>query len=101
MMLKLTNINKYYFKNKSNQIHVLNNINLSFNDTGLYFLLGPSGSGKSTLLNVIGLLDSFDSGNIAIEDKTINKYKNIDNIRNHYFEYVFQNYLLNEEQTVY
>lgn len=101
MMLKLTNINKYYFKNKSNQIHVLNNINLSFNDTGLYFLLGPSGSGKSTLLNVIGLLDSFDSGNIAIEDKTINKYKNIDNIRNHYFGYVFQNYLLNEEQTVY
>ena len=100
-MLKIANLNKYYFKNKSNEIHVLNNINLQFNNKGLYFLLGPSGSGKSTLLNTIGLLDSFDNGTISIEEKNINKYKNVDDIRNQYFGYVFQNYLLNEEITVY
>ena len=59
-MLKINNLHKYYFRKKSNEIHVLNNIDLKFKDKGLYFLLGPSGSGKSTLLNAIGLLDSFD-----------------------------------------
>ena len=100
-MLNVKNLNKYFFKKKSNEIHVLKDVCLHFEDKGLYFLLGPSGSGKSTLLNCIGLLDSFDSGEISIEDKTFTKYKKVDDIRNLYFGYVFQNYLLNEEQTVY
>ena len=56
-MIKLSNVNKYYNKNKSNEIHVINNTYIEFGDSGLVCLLGASGSGKTTLLNVIGGLD--------------------------------------------
>ena len=56
-MIKLVNINKYY-KNGPNNFHALKDINLTFEDVGMNFILGKSGSGKSTLLNVIGGIDS-------------------------------------------
>ena len=53
-MLRIKNIDKYFNKNKNNEIHVIDNTSLDFNDSGLVVLLGHSGSGKTTLLNVIG-----------------------------------------------
>ena len=102
-MIKIDNLNKYFFKNKVNEIHVINNTTISFNNTGLVTILGESGSGKTTLLNVIGGLDSFDSGSIMYDDTTINKYnyKEITKIRNKKIGYVFQNYLLLNNHTVY
>ena len=63
-MIKLENINKYYFKGERHQIHVVNNVTLEFPKAGFVTLLGASGSGKTTLLNIIGGLDKFDSGTI-------------------------------------
>ena len=102
-MIKIDNLNKYFFKNKANEIHVINNTTISFNNTGLVTILGESGSGKTTLLNVIGGLDSFDSGKITYDEDTINKYnyKEITKIRNKKIGYVFQNYLLLNNHTVY
>ena len=73
-MIKLNNLDKYYYKNKSNEIHVIDNTSLEFPETGLVALLGKSGSGKTTLLNVIGGLDSFDNGSIEIDGTVLNRY---------------------------
>ena len=67
-MIKLNNVNKYYFKGKENEIHVINNTSLDFPNKGLVVLLGSSGSGKTTLLNVLSGLDSIDSGIITFDD---------------------------------
>lgn len=102
-MIKITNLNKYYNKNKSNEIHVVNDATMSFPEKGLVTIFGESGSGKTTLLNLIGGLDSFNSGKIEIDGKVITKYssKKIDEIRNQKIGYIFQNYLLLGHKTVY
>ena len=56
-MITLNHVDKYFYRRKSNQIHVINDTSLEFGATGLAALLGPSGCGKTTLLNVIGGLD--------------------------------------------
>src|SRR5690606_38990519 len=88
---------------RSNEIHVINNTSLEFKSTGLVCLLGNSGSGKTTLLNVIGGLDKVDSGLISIDEENINKYRasKWDGLRNRYFGYIFQNYILLPDLSVY
>ena len=61
-MLRLENVNKYFNKNRKNEIHVINETSLEMGSTGLVALLGPSGCGKTTLLNVIGGLDKVNGG---------------------------------------
>ena len=102
-MIKITNLNKYFYRNKSNQIHVINNANIVFPENGLVTILGESGSGKTTLLNVLGGLDNFHSGVIEYDQMKISKYsaKKIDRIRNEKIGYIFQNYLLLQQRTVY
>ena len=97
-MIKINNLHKYYNKNKSNEIHVLDNINLNLPDSGFISILGASGSGKSTLLNVIGGLDSYDSGNIEyiIDNKTIDNQQLKKEVG-----FIFQNYLLHDNKTIY
>ena len=63
-MLEVRNLTKIYKTKKVEDVRALDNVSISFNDTGMVFLLGKSGSGKSTLLNVMGGLDKFDSGEI-------------------------------------
>ncbi len=102
-MIRLTNINKYYNRSKSNEIHVINNTSLTFPEKGLVALTGPSGCGKTTLLNVIGGLDKFNSGSIEFDQHKIQYYspEKWDSIRNHYIGYIFQNYNLITDKTVY
>ncbi len=59
-------------------------------------MLGPSGSGKSTLLNIIGGIDSADSGYISINgEKTADmNEKALTNYRRRHLGYVFQMYNL-------
>lgn len=102
-MIKLQTLNKYFNKNKKNEIHVLNQIDLTFDYKGLTVLLGPSGSGKTTLLNVIGGLDKVQSGSILYDETQISKYQSKiwDEIRNRSIGYIFQNYYLLPHETVY
>ena len=72
------------------------------NEGRIYVILGPSGSGKSTLLNMIGGLDSLDSGEITIADRNISgsdKKKLID-YRREDVGFVFQFYNLIPDLTV-
>ena len=102
-MIKITNLNKYFYRKKYNEIHVINDTTLEFPQSGLVTLLGESGSGKTTLLNVLGGLDGFDNGEIEIDGNIIKKYsaRKIDKIRNEKIGYIFQNYLLLKQKTVY
>lgn len=102
-MIKIENINKYFNRYKKNQIHVIDNTSLTLGDAGLVALLGPSGSGKTTLLNVIGGLDKVQKGKIFINNQKITSkfsYK-VDKIRNLNIGYIFQDYKLVDNLSVY
>lgn len=102
-MVKLDKVNKYFNRRKKNEIHVINNTSLELDTTGLVALLGPSGCGKTTLLNAIGGLDKVKSGHIYIDGQKITGRRSgkIDRIRTLSVGYIFQNYNLVENMTVF
>ena len=101
-MIKVTNLNKYYNRRKSNELHVINNTSLELPETGLVCILGESGSGKTTLMNTISGLDNFSDGIIEVDGKKITKFgsKIQEQVRNEKFGYIFQNYYLLMDRTV-
>lgn len=103
MMVKLEHVNKYFYKRRKNQIHVINDTSLEMGSSGLVALLGPSGCGKTTLLNVIGGLDKVGSGKVFINGQKLTRRTagKIDKIRNLNVGYIFQNYNLVDNMTVF
>ncbi|MBQ3290998.1 MAG: ABC transporter ATP-binding protein/permease [Mogibacterium sp.] len=102
-MITLEKVNKYFNKGRSNEIHVIDNTTMKLPDKGIVCLLGPSGCGKTTLLNAIGGLDKVDSGKIYIDDQLITRYSSnkIDTIRNARIGYIFQNFNLLDDKSVF
>ncbi len=102
-MIRLEGVNKYFNKGKRNEIHVIKNTTLEFEKTGLVALLGPSGCGKTTLLNVIGGLDKVQGGNVYIDGEQITgrTSSKIDEIRSRKIGFIFQNYNLVDNMTVF
>lgn len=100
-MISLKEVSKTYIS-KNIKTQALNNINLNFNDRGLYFILGPSGSGKTTLLNTLGCLDKPTSGNIYINNVDINLYseKERDIFKNQNIGFIFQSSNMVEHLTI-
>lgn len=80
----------------------LDGISVTFRDNEFVAVLGPSGSGKTTLLNILGGLDTADSGEIIINGTSTREYKSADwdKYRNHRIGFVFQSYNLIPHQTV-
>ena len=72
-MIKLENICKTYSKGKNNAVDALKNVSLNIKKGELTAIIGKSGSGKTTLLNIIGCIDTSDSGNYYLDGKKINK----------------------------
>lgn len=102
-MIKISGLNKIYKSKKTKKFQALKNINLTLPDNGLIFILGKSGSGKSTLLNLIGGLDSISSGSIVVDGNDLSTFKEKDfcSYRNTHIGFIFQDYHLIEELTVY
>ncbi len=94
-MIELINVCKKYVT-KAGDTQALNNVSIKFADKGLVFILGKSGCGKTTLLNMIGGLDSIDSGEIIIDGKKFSEFspKDYDSYRNTLVGFVFQEYNL-------
>lgn len=69
-MIKLQNINKSY-RIGSRPLPVLKGIDMEIRKGELVSIMGPSGSGKSTLLNILGILDSYDSGTYHLDGRLI------------------------------
>ena len=76
----------------SNELRVLKGIDLNIGAGELVSIMGPSGSGKSTLLNIIGLLDTHDSGEYQLDNRIIKKMseKQAAYFRNRFFGFIFQ-----------
>lgn len=101
-MIILENIQKTYRSKNKKQTIALKNVSLSLPDNGLVFILGKSGSGKTTLLNILGSLDSFDSGEMIVNGKSLKqlKQKEVDDYRKNYVGFVFQDFNLLDEFNV-
>ena len=95
MTIDLLNVSKSFGSKK-----IFTDLNLKFESGKSYALIGGSGSGKSTLLNIIGRLEKIDSGNVLVDKQDIWEIKERTFFKNT-VGYVFQNYSLIENKTVY
>lgn len=101
MYLEMNEIRKS-FGDRENKTQVLKGITCGIEKGSICVLLGPSGSGKSTLLNVIGGIETVDSGSISIGNEVIEKMneKQLSLYRRKNLGYVFQSYNLIPNLTV-
>lgn len=95
MFLEISKIRKGFGEGES-RVEVLKGIDIEIEKGEICVLLGPSGSGKSTLLNIIGGIDSADSGYISINgEKTADmSEKALTMYRRKHLGYIFQMYNL-------
>ena len=95
MFLELSQIKRAFGEGES-RVEVLKGIDLQIEKGEFCVLLGPSGSGKSTLLNIIGGIDTADSGYISINgEKTADmNEKALTKYRRKHLGYIFQMYNL-------
>ena len=102
MLLQLHNMYKWVTQG-GRRIFLLNDLNLQVEEGEFISIMGPSGSGKSTLLNVIGMLDSFQEGEYNFLEESVHnmKEKNRSKLYKEYVGFVFQQYHLIDELTVY
>ncbi|MFT9373608.1 ABC transporter ATP-binding protein [Liquorilactobacillus hordei] len=100
-MISLNNINKYY-KQGSQQVHILHDISLDIEQGEFVGIMGQSGSGKSTLINIIGFLDREYQGNYIFKGEKVSNYSNkkLTGLRNKNVGFVFQNFKLIKNLTV-
>ncbi|GAB7391688.1 ABC transporter ATP-binding protein [Lactococcus garvieae] len=101
-MIELKEVNKYY-TNEEENFHVLKNINLLVSEGEMIAVMGPSGSGKSTLINLLGFIDRKFNGEYLFEGESLeNESDNkLSQIRNKTVGFIFQNFSLIENNTVY
>ena len=95
-IIRLSNIKKTY----DNIEYILNGVDFQSGKGEFVVIQGKSGSGKSTLLNIIGLLDTYTSGQYFFEDRLINPQKNYPHLRANKIGFVFQSYHLIESLSV-
>jgi polar amino acid transport system ATP-binding protein len=94
-MISIRNVHKSFGQNE-----VLKGISIDVNHGEVVCIIGPSGSGKSTILRCINGLESYDSGEILVEEhKVVRDAKNIHWIRTH-VSMVFQRFNLFPHRTV-
>ena len=93
-MLEIRNLTKVYRSKTGDSVKALDNVSISFPETGMVFILGKSGSGKSTLLNVMGGLDGYDEGEFIIKGRSSKEFggSDFDAYRNTFIGFIFQEY---------
>jgi putative ABC transport system ATP-binding protein len=101
-MIRMKDIEKYY-SNKFLKTWVLRQINLEIKNGDFITIMGPSGAGKSTLLYIMGMLDEPSGGEYYFYDEPVHQLKEKDRTRLHqnHIGFVFQQYHLIDELTVY
>ena len=93
-MIELRGINKTY--NNGAPLHVLKGIDLDVAEGEMVSIMGASGSGKSTLLNILGILDTYDSGTYKLNGQLIKDLSEsrAAEIRNRTIGFIFQSFNL-------
>lgn len=100
-MIELRKLNKYYKVGKQ-KFHALKDVDLKIEDGEMVAIVGKSGAGKSTLMNIIGLVDTWDSGEYMLDGVPIRKNFDLKlaKLRNEKIGFVLQDFALIEDQSV-
>lgn len=96
-IIELKNVVKTYGDKK-----VLDNFSLKVEEGEMLAIMGSSGKGKTTILNIIGLLETFDKGELIIDGENnikVNSSKVVKMLRSK-ISYLFQNFALVDEESV-
>jgi len=101
-MITVSNLCKTYYSKNEEPVVAINQVNLSFADTGLVSIVGPSGCGKTTLLNILGGMDNASSGSVMYNGVDIETFSELDwdIYRSHNLGFVFQSCNLIDELSV-
>jgi len=88
-------VNKYYSLGKT-KVHAIKNVSFGLNKGDFVSFAGPSGSGKSTILNMIGCIDTSDTGKVTINGKLTNGLndREITKLRHDTLGFIFQSFNL-------
>lgn len=96
-ILQVENLNKSFGSH-----HVLNDLNIELDAGKITLLMGPSGCGKSTFLNIVGLLDTFDSGHVNLFGESAPKpfSPRATKLLRDRIGYLFQNFAMVDQKSV-
>jgi putative ABC transport system ATP-binding protein len=102
-MIRLRNVERSYPLAKGRFFYVLRDINLDIAEGEFVSVMGPSGAGKSSLLHVLGMHDHGWTGEFFVNDVAVHhlKAKERAALRNEQVGFVFQQYHLLDDLTVY
>src|SRR5436309_14698500 len=102
-LIKLQHIERSYPLGKQQFFYVLRDINLEVNEGDFVSVMGPSGAGKSTLLHLLGMHDFGWSDEYYLDETAVHRLKPKERtiLRNEQIGFVFQNYNLLDDLTVY
>jgi putative ABC transport system ATP-binding protein len=102
-MIKLRHIERFYPLAKGKFFYVLRDINIDIEEGEFVSIMGPSGAGKSSLLHILGMHDHGWSGEYFLGDTAVHplKAKERAALRNEQIGFVFQQYHLLDDLTVY
>jgi ABC-type lipoprotein export system ATPase subunit len=102
LAIQIENLEKIYGFGR-NSLNVLKKVSMTVDEGEIVSIVGPSGAGKSTLLNMIGCLDTFQSGRLRIRENDISNLtvEDLAEFRNTHIGFIFQLHnLLNEFSAV-
>src|SRR5437868_11415397 len=102
-MIRLRNLERSYPLGHGQTFYVLRDINLDVTEGDFVSIMGPSGAGKSTLLHILGMHDHGWTGEYFFNGTAVHhlKAKERAALRNEYIGFVFQQYRLLDDLTVY
>jgi putative ABC transport system ATP-binding protein len=101
-MIELRNINKTY-RSELVETRALRDLSLQVRAGEFVAITGPSGSGKTTLLNVVGLLETFDSGSLLFDGQDVSRLSDDarSRLRNEKIGFIFQSFNLIPDLNIY
>ncbi|TVR33428.1 MAG: ABC transporter ATP-binding protein [Spirochaetaceae bacterium] len=101
-MITVTDVHKEYIDGETH-VRALRGVSLEIDEAEFLSIAGPSGSGKTTLLNIIGCIDTADSGSVEIDGAPVNgsSKRSLVEIRRAKIGFVFQNFNLIPVLTAY
>lgn len=100
-LMTVENVQRVFGKGEAEFV-ALNDVSLTIQKGESVAIIGKSGSGKSTLMHILALLDKPTSGKVILDGKDVTKIKEkqLNDVRNHQFGFVFQQFFMNAKDSV-